>query len=398
MNSRTTGTESELMALMISPNRELAEQFRQTLPETRAFQILADLKSYPPQQTLDIRLRQLKPDVVFLDVATNLEVAGDLIRFIASYRPVTQVVGLHTENNSEAIVRTLRLGASEFLYRPFDVNAQMGAIARLRRLRQPEEKTEPEIGRVVVFTSSKPGSGSSTLATQSAFAIRRKTGDRVLLVDLDLVGGTVGFYLKLHHDTSVTDALERSGQIDPTFWASLVAHCDGIDVLSAPDAPEHAPVEPNRLHDLLEFARMLYDWVLLDAPAVPHRTSLLAVSESDEAFLVTTTELASLHLTRRAVTVLEQLGFPKDRFRVLTNRAAKRDGITSADMEKIFSCPVHQMFPNDYFSLHRVISLGQALSGDCELGKTIDSFVARLVKRAEEERRRDAAALEAQTA
>lgn len=393
------GSQTELTALLIAPKRDLAEQFLSTLNETRSFQILADLKSYPPQQTLDIRLRQLKPDVVLLDVATSLEVASDLIRFISSFRPVTQVVGLHTHNDSRAIVQTLRLGASEFLCGPFDVAVQQEAIARIRRLRAPAPTVEPEIGRVVVFCSTKPGSGASTLAAQTALALRRKTGKRALLVDLDLTGGTVAFYLKLHNSGSITDAFERADQMDPTFWASLVAHSDGLEVLPAPEAPDPVAVEPNRLHDVLEFARMLYDWVILDGPAIPHRTSLLAVSEADEAFLVSTSELASLHLTRRAVTVLEQLGFGKDRFRVVINRTAKRDGISSSDMEKIFNCPVHTLFPNDYFALHRVISLGQSLGVDTELGKTIDGLADKLVGAAKEESRRVAAALlEAQPA
>ena len=65
--------EAEITALLIAPNRELAQQFLATLPQTRAFQILADLKSYPPQQTLEIRARQLKPHVVLLDLATRSE-------------------------------------------------------------------------------------------------------------------------------------------------------------------------------------------------------------------------------------------------------------------------------------------------------------------------------------
>jgi pilus assembly protein CpaE len=383
---------------MIAPKRDLAEQFLATVSETRAFQILADLKSYPPQQTLDIRLRQLKPDLVLLDVATNLEVASDLIRFIATFRPVTQVVGLHTHNDSQAIVQTLRLGASEFLYGPFDVNVQQEAIARIRRLKVPERTAEPEIGRVIVFSSTKPGSGASTLATQTALALRRRSGQRVLLVDLDLCGGTAAFYLKLHHTASVTDAFERSDQIDPTLWASLIAHCDGLEVLPAPETPDLAAVEPNRLHDVLEFARMLYDWVILDGPAIPHRSSLLAVSESDEAFLVSTSELASLHLTRRAVNVLEQLGFGKDRFRVVINRSSKRDGIGGSDMEKIFNCPVHTVFPNDYFSLHRVISLGQALAPDTELGKSLEALAGKLVATVNEEKKRMSELLEPQPA
>jgi Flp pilus assembly CpaE family ATPase len=169
-------------------------------------------------------------------------------------------------------------------------------------------------------------------------------------------------------------------------------------VLLAPEVPDNAPTEPNRLHDILEFVRMLYGWVVLDTPAIPHRTTLLAVSEADEAFVVSTSELASLHLTRRAVNVLEQLGFTRERYRVLINRASKRDGIGSGDMEKVFACPVYQMFPNDYFSLHRVISLGQALANDCELGRTIDKYSMKMVQQAREEGERIGAVAEARTA
>jgi len=398
MTARIKGQAMELTALLISPGRELATKFLKSVSETRSFQILAELKTYPPQQTLDIRLRQLKPDVVLMDVETNLDQACKLMEFVASFRPATQVVGLHSSNHSDAIVRTLRCGATEFLSGPFDANVQQEAIARIRRLHQGEGQTVPEIGRVLVFTDAKPGSGASTLATQTAFAIRRNTGDRVLLVDLDLTGGTVAFYLKLHHNASVTDAFERSEQMDPTQWASLTAHCDGIDVLPAPEIADYSPLDPNRVHDVVEFARMLYGWVILDVPAIPHRTALLSVSESDEAFLVSTSELASLHLTRRAVNVLEQLGFTNDRYRVLINRTSKRDGIGSSDMEKIFNTPVYQMFPNDYFSLHRVISLGQSLTAECELGRAIDRHAVRLVETVRAEAQRASGASEKQPA
>jgi pilus assembly protein CpaE len=370
--------ESVLTALLIAPDRELAQQFTATLPETRAFQILADLKSYPARNTLDIRLRQFKPDVVLIDVATDLEAAGDLIRFLGSCRPPVQVVGLHHSNDSTAIVRVLRLGASEFLYSPFEAAIQREAVARIRRLRQPEATAEPEMGKVIAFTSAKPGSGSSTLATHTAHAIRKATGKRVLLADLDLEGGAIGFYLKLQPAYSMVDALEQADRLDAGLWSALTVNSAGVDVLAAPEQPYTEGVDPTRLHEVLEYARLLYDWVILDAPNFFHRVSLLSVSESDQTYLVSTSDLASLHLARKAVTLLTQLGFGKDRYQIVVNRLSKRDGIGSSDIEKIFNCQVHASIPNDYFALHRVISLGQPLSPDCELGKAMAGLAARI--------------------
>jgi hypothetical protein len=39
---------------------------------------------------------------------------------------------------------------------------------------------------------------------------------------------------------------------------------------------------------------------------------------------------------------------------------------------------VHASLPNDYFSLHRVVTLGQPLGAEGDLGKSIESVASRL--------------------
>jgi pilus assembly protein CpaE len=368
----------ELTALLVAPDRELADAFTTTLARTHAFQILSDLRNYPSSQTLDIRLRQLRPDVLLIDLGSNLETAAELIRFAAALPHPPQVVGLHKQNDSRAILLSLRMGASEFLHAPFDVEVQREAISRLRRLRQPEPETLPDPGTVVVFSSAKPGAGASTIAIQTAFALQRAGGKRVLLADFDLMGGTIGFYLKLNHDRSAIDALESANQLSPSLWSTLVADSEGIDVLPAPDAPFAGGVDSTRLHAVIEYARMNYEWVLIDVPVVFQRLSLMAISESDRAFLISTSELPSLHLARKAVNLLDQLGFPKDRFQVIMNRVDKRDELGAPEIEKLFNCTVHSRIPNDYFSLHRSVTLGQSVDGHSELGKAIQAVAGKL--------------------
>ncbi len=373
-----TQHEAELTALLISPDRELAQQFLAAVAQTRAFQILADLKSYPPQQTLEIRVRQLKPNVVLIDLSTDLTTAIQLVQYSTTLTPAVHVIGIHTRNDSAAILQSLRAGAIEFLCAPFDLATQREAESRVRRLVVPETPAQTEAGHIIGFTSSKPGSGASTIATQTAFSLQRMTGKRILLADFDLTGGTIGFYLKLSHPYSLVDALQHTEHMDLALWNSLTVNYGGVDILPAPAAPYADPIDPARLRVLIEHARHMYDWVILDLPAVFNRISLMAVSECERAFLVSTAELPSLHLTRKALTLVEQLGFPKDRFQVLVNRVDRRNDIGTGDMEKLFGCPVHAQLPNDYFSLHRVVTLGQPLGSDGDLGKSIESVATRL--------------------
>jgi pilus assembly protein CpaE len=377
-----------LTALAIIPDRELAAQLGAALERTRSFQILSEFKSYPSQQSLEIRVRQTKPDVILLDLASDLDQACELIRCVASFNLQTHVVGLHVRNDSDAILRSLRSGASEFLYAPFDVQTQNDAVARLRRLLQPGPADASEPGSIIAFSSAKPGSGASTLAAQTAFSLRRTTSQRVLLADFDLMGGMIGFYLKLTNTKSLLDLLPVAERLHEGAWASAVAVADGVDILAAPETPYAGPVDAARLHAVMEYARMNYDWVVVDLPVVFQRLSLMTISESDRAFLVSTPELPSLHLARKAVNLLDQLGFPKERFQILMNRIDRRDEIAGSDIERLFNCAIDARIPNDYFSLHRAVTLGQPVDAHCELGKAMESLAGRISGRGGQDRKR----------
>jgi pilus assembly protein CpaE len=373
-----TGRGPVLTALTVIADRQLGSDFARAIDRTRAFQILSEFDAYPSLQALEVRLRQTRPDVILLDLATNLDQACELIRSVVSLNLHTHVVGLHVRNDSDAILRSLRMGASEFLHAPFDASVQNEAAARIRRLLDPSPADQAKPGSIVTFSSAKPGSGASTLAAQTAFALRRATSQRVLLADFDLMGGMIGFYLKLTNTKSLLDALQFSDQLNDSVWPSFVASSDGVDILPAPDTPYVGAIDAARLHALLEHVRANYDWVVIDLPVVFQRLSLLTISESDRAFLVSTAELPSLHLTRKAVNLLEHLGFPKERFQVMINRVNRRDEIAKSDIDRLLNCAIDARIPNDYFALHRAVTLGQPVDGHGELGKAIDALAGRL--------------------
>ncbi|MBI5283207.1 MAG: AAA family ATPase [Candidatus Solibacter usitatus] len=394
MTVRGTNREPALAALLIAEDRELASQLNQALTEARLFEVQSEIKSYPQEHTLEIRLRQIQPEVVLLDLGSDFAVAERLIRFIGSFQPSIQVIGLHSSPNAEVLVPSLRAGASEFLSAPFDASAQRDAAARIRRLREPGGGNSQDYGKVIAFTSAKPGSGASTLATQTAFCLKRMTGKRVLLADFDILSGSIAFALKLNPTYTLVDALERSDQLDPGLWSSLTINASGVDVLAAPDSAISDSIESSRLHDVLEYARMLYDWVVVDLPTVFHRLSLFVLSEAEQSFLISTSELPSLHLARRAVNMLAQLGYGKERFQMVINRLNKKAEISRADIEKVLNCPVFATIPNDYYALHKVVTRAEPLPPDCDLGRAIESVTTRVAGLAVREGQPAAAALE----
>jgi pilus assembly protein CpaE len=369
--------ERELTALLICPDGNLYKAFAEAAPAAGVFQILSEVRAYSPVESLQIRVKQVRPDLVLIDVSSDLATALELIQGLVS-REGIPVVALSRSNDSDALVRCLRAGASDFLYSPFIDSAQMEAAAGIRRSLKPEERKERTPGKIIAMASAKPGSGASTLAAQTAIQIRKNSGAHVLLIDCDVFGGSIGFYLKTLSPASIADALDRAWDLSDELWASMFSQSSGLDVITAPMAPPENGCNTDSLTALLEFVRRRYDWVFLDLPGVFEPISLAVLGEADLTYLVSTAELPSLHLGRKAVAMLGNLGISREQYRLLVNRVNRKDGISAADMEKIFTAPVEELFPNDYQALFRTNTNAQPLSPDSELGKAVHKLAGRI--------------------
>jgi pilus assembly protein CpaE len=365
-------------AFLIAPNRTLGGQLLVRAGEEPDLEIVHQLDSYPPLEALASVARAHKPDIVFLDLSSDLDTACGLIQSLASLCPNIFVIGLDESNDSETLIRALRVGATEFLHAPFQPDEMRGALTRIDRLRRAGEDSSGTSGRVIAFSSAKPGAGATTLATQTALALHAATGRRVLLVDLNLEGGLVGTGLTPSPRHSVLDGIERGGALDATQWSALTEYAGHIEVLAAPQVPYDGEVDSERLHALLASARQAYDWIVLDLPTVFDSRSLLALAEADRGFIVTTTELASLHLARRAADRLRQCGFGGDRYHILANRAVFSTLLDQRVMCDVLRSQVFATIPNDYRSLHELPRFGDMPRANTELGASLRRLAALL--------------------
>lgn len=369
---------TELQAILVCPDRSLAQQFSDTIAGLKAFNILADIKEYPSIPVLDQRLSQLRPDAALLDVGSDRATALSLLSHIAASYPNLPVIGLHGSGDPEVILQCIRSGAAEFLHAPFREAEAEQAVLRLVRRKEVEGRQAPQRGRLIAFVPAKGGSGATTIAANFANRVGRISRKRVLLADFDLAAGTVSFVFKLNHTYSLLDGIQHSHQLDESLWGSLVTNCDGVDVLPAPEKPHISPIEPYRVHECLEYARSLYECVVVDLPSIWEKISLATLNQADQIFLVTIPDLAALFLARKTLALIEELGFQKEQVKVLVNRLQRREELSLSDMEKIFRFPVHTTFPDDYASVRRSVTEGKPVAENCELGVAYRRFAERL--------------------
>jgi pilus assembly protein CpaE len=201
----------------------------------------------------------------------------------------------------------------------------------------------------------------------------------VLLADFDLMAGSLGFYLNLEPQYSLVDLIQQADPLDHGVWSTAMVDADGIDVLPAPPIPFTKSVEQGGLRRVLEHARTLYEWIIVDLPNIFERISLLTLSEADRAFLIATSELSSLHLARRAMKRIAQLGLDSQKVQVLINRMDERGDLNVSDLTKLFECRVDTTLPSDPLGLQRGITMGRPLDADTHLGKAVDGIAGKLI-------------------
>jgi Flp pilus assembly CpaE family ATPase len=83
-------------------------------------------------------------------------------------------------------------------------------------------------------------------------------------------------------------------------------------------------------------------------------------------------------MARKAVKLLNHLGFDSSRFQVLVNRVDKKSDFNGNDLGKLLECPVESSLPNDFLSLNRAVTAGEALPDDSELGRAINGLAGKL--------------------
>jgi pilus assembly protein CpaE len=368
-----------LKSIIICPDGQLVNRLYQSFQDIGGINVVKDIDHYPDEHELLRMVRGSGPHAVFLgisDVERSLEVAHCLEK----EAPGVQVVVFSEQADNKVLVQLMRAGIREFLAPPFH-HGNVGET--LQRIREHAAKTPVAQGMTELlfsFLPSKPGSGTTTTAVNTAIALSKERDTQTLLVDLDLNSGLTRFMLKLDNPYSVLDAAEHASSIDEELWPQLVTRRGSLDVLHAGKINPGVRVDGMQIRNLMEYARKRYKAICVDLSGNMEKYSLEVMQESKRIFLVCTSELPSLHLARERYQFLKQLDLG-DRVSILLNRVTKRPLITAEQIEQQLGLPVALSLPNDYSGVHRALTLGQEVDPKSELGQHYSMLASTLLER-----------------
>jgi pilus assembly protein CpaE len=295
---------------------------------------------------------RLLPDVVLMDINMPGLDGIESAEKLSSTVPTAAIIMMSVQGEADYLRRSMLAGAREFLVKPFSSDELCASIRQVAaREREKLDRmgaalprmngavalpVEREAGQIVTLFSPKGGVGRTTLAVNLAVALASELGRKVALVDASFQFGDVGVLLNLNpKNKSIVEALGdvANGDLD-MIDSAMVSHTTGIRVLLAPSSPEMAElVTTDALRTILGRLRDTHDLVIVDCWPMFQDSTLALLDMSDQVLGVLTLEITNIKNIRLFLEVADQLGYDRDKLRLILNRADSAYGIRVADVE-----------------------------------------------------------------
>jgi pilus assembly protein CpaE len=365
-------------------NRDLMEQVQACLAELPFHITVEHGDAGDPSGFLE-RLERMRPDVVLVDISNFREPLEGLVTAIRAATGDPMIVALNTIAEADSILASLRAGINEYVYPPLGEPLRKALERRSAERSRRRDGGTKGAGKAFAFFSAKGGCGATTLACHVAAELGRQN-HKVLLADLDLDAGMIGFITKTKSVYSILDVVNNLHRLDIHYWKALVSNgIPGVEIVASPMtlASKQQPSD-EQVRQVIAFAKPHYDWTLVDLGRSLSRMAMAALEEIDEACLVTTLEVPALHQAKQIIQTLLDSGFGKDRIRLILNRSPKRLDITPGDLEKMLAVPIFCMVANDYTELYEAYAEGHMLARGSNLGKHVARLALKLANLQEE--------------
>ena len=303
---------------------------------------------------------RLRPSAVIIALSHLGEPALKLVQRIVTDCPATAVICASRDSTPDLILRSMRLGARDFLRLPINEEELTTVINRTAEFASEHLSDEPKKrGRAIAVFSSKGGCGCSLIATNLAMVQTTPT----VLVDLNLQSGDLELLLGLKTKFSLADVVENRERLDDALLTSyLTQHSKHVSLLAAPIKAESAEdIEPKHIYEIIELLRQRYDSVIIDTPHSFDAVTISALDHADQILVVLTLEIHAIRSTRRALEIFDRLGYPRKKIRLVVNRWSKNIDLDQKQVEDFLGERVVGFIQSDYRAAVNSINLGQPL-------------------------------------
>ena len=303
-------------------------------------------------------IRSLPPALVLMPFGDDPRDVSKVARELNAMQPAIPIAAIFRPNGfrddvseSSVLIDALRAGVRDFLRRPVSTTELRTLIDSITQNVAAEPLLSGQtFGRVISFISNKGGVGKSTMAVNTAVGLAMRHPGRVLLIDASLQMGVAAALLDVRPEATLSDVAIERDRLDVTMIRQMaIQHSCGLHLLAAPsDAVLAMDVDDTLIARVITLARRTYDFVIIDTFPMFDRVVVAALDLSDRAFVVVENVVPTLLGAVSLLSVLERIGFPADRQKLIVNRNQRIAGnLSLMDIAGRLQRPIDYVFPFD---------------------------------------------------
>jgi pilus assembly protein CpaE len=202
-------------------------------------------------------------------------------------------------------------------------------------------------GTVISVFASKGGVGKTFLTTNLAAALADISKQDTAVADLDVDMGDVFSYFGREPTKAMYDLIALGEGADrETVFANATKLDEHLWGFGAIPDPSVQPPGGEAVGKYLRVLRTNFAYVVVDASADYTDLALACFDLSDAICLVTALDVVGVKHLSKALETLLTIGLPRERFRIVLNRADSRVGLDAADVERVMKIQVDTMIPS----------------------------------------------------
>jgi pilus assembly protein CpaE len=162
--------------------------------------------------------------------------------------------------------------------------------------------------------------------------------------------GVAAALLDIRPEATLADVAAERDRLDATMIRQMaIQHPSGLHLLAAPsDAVLAMDVDDTLIARVITLARRTYDYVIIDTFPMFDRVVVAALDLSDRAFVVVENVVPTLLGAISLLNVLERIGFPAERQKLIVNRNQSIAGnLSLPDIAGRLQRSIDYVFPFD---------------------------------------------------
>lgn len=300
--------------------------------------------------------------IVVVDASKSSLIASDVEKLTNVCSPETTIIILGKVNDVSIFRDLMKLNIADYLVKPLNFDILTRALNDAMK-RDTQRKRS---GKIIGFMGVKGGVGTSTLVTNSAYALANVRQKKVALIDGDIFFGHIPLMLDLRLSHALSDAIENPERIDDIFLEqAMSSYGNHLRILSSEEPLHGEPILSDEQHEenfntLINTLKSKFHYILLDMPRHSIKLWKNIASEANMLFITTDLSAPSLRDLVRIKNVLAEES-PTLRLFTLVNQIRPKETLALSKFEKYLGSSVDLTIP--YFSqADHALNMGVPLS------------------------------------